>query len=243
MSRAPDQMAPSWLPRQRRRHVDRALRKLLHRNSCSLCGGSFKHNSPTASGFDAQGNVALAGECCIDRLSEIFLMGLYSDRKYDFLLPSDFKPDSEVTNKQAAAAIALYQKAIADADERFADVEKRGGVARVTAANVLDHPWMRDDRDWFKQNPTRSHRMRMPFPGELDGVKIPAGRTVIILVRQVAPGQRIRAVLDPDIILLPGSLDDEAAAHALFEVAMQREAMPTDCNALRALMEKYTARG
>ena len=72
MSRAPDQLAPSWLPRQQRRRIDRELHKLLRRDVCSICGSTFKHNSRTASGFDAHGNVAVAGECCIDRVVEIF---------------------------------------------------------------------------------------------------------------------------------------------------------------------------
>jgi hypothetical protein len=46
MSRAPDQLAPTWLPRQQRRYVDRALRKLIRRNVCSLCGGAFRHREP-----------------------------------------------------------------------------------------------------------------------------------------------------------------------------------------------------
>jgi hypothetical protein len=44
----PDQLAPSWLPRQQRRHVDRQLRRLLRRDVCSICGNTFKHNSRTA---------------------------------------------------------------------------------------------------------------------------------------------------------------------------------------------------
>jgi hypothetical protein len=34
--------------------------------------------------------------------------------------------------------------------------------------------------------------------------------------------------------------DDKAAAHALFEVAMQREAIPPDREALCSLIKKYT---
>jgi len=63
---------------------------------------------------------------------------------------------------------------------------------------------------------------------------------VIMFVRQVEPGQRLRAAFDPDVILLPGSPHDEAFAHALFEVAVGREAIPPDSEALRALIEKYT---
>ena len=70
MNRAPDQLAPSRLSRQQRRRLDRQLRKLFRHDVCSICGNTFKHNSRTAAGFDAQGDVAVACECCFDRLAE-----------------------------------------------------------------------------------------------------------------------------------------------------------------------------
>ena len=83
--------------------------------------------------------------------------------------------------------------------------------------------------------------MRTPFPGELDGVEIPAGRKVVMLVRQVEPGRRLRVAFDPDVVLLPDSPHDEAFAHALFEVATGHEPEPPDRQAFCALVEKYTA--
>ena len=38
MSRAPEQLAPSWLPRQRRRHVDRHATPADAPDACSVCG-------------------------------------------------------------------------------------------------------------------------------------------------------------------------------------------------------------
>jgi hypothetical protein len=63
-----------------------------------------------------------------------------------------------------------------------------------------------------------------------------------VLVRQVEPGSRIRAAFccGGDLLPLP---NDEAVAHALFEVAMQREPVPPDSEALRALIEKYQVLG
>ena len=75
MTRASYSLAPSWLPRQRRRHVDRALRKLMRRETCSVCGTPFEPNTSTAAGFDARGNAAVAGECCVGKLTEIFGLG------------------------------------------------------------------------------------------------------------------------------------------------------------------------
>jgi len=243
MSRAPDQLAPSWLPRQQRRRIDQALRKLLRRDACSVCGKTFRHSSRTACGFDAHYDVAVTGECCIDRLTEIFLMGLYSERKYDFLLPGDSKPDNELTNEQVVAAIAAYQKIIIDTDKRLDDIERRGGTTRSRGVSLLDHPWKSDDRDWFERNRSRAHRVRMPFPGEADecGIKAPAGYSLIALVRQVEPGSQLKAWLciigDPS----PPIPEVEALAHALFEIAVRREAAPFDLESFLALVGKYTA--
>jgi hypothetical protein len=235
MSRAPDQLAPSWLPRQQRRYVDRALRKLIRRNVCSLCGGSFRHNSPTATSFNMQGDAVVACERCIDRLAEIFAMGLYSDRQYDFLQPSG----SEVRPERVAEAFAAYTKMIAATDELLADVERRGGGIRPTHVGLSNYPWTADDRDWFRQNPERAHHMRMPFPGELDE-EVPAGHTLLMLLRQIEPGKRLKIGLglNSDWLPLP---DDEAVAHALFEVAAQHEAIPPDRQAFDALIKEYTA--
>jgi hypothetical protein len=241
MSRAP--LAPSRLSRQQRRRLDRALRKLFERNVCSFCGRSFPHNSQTAAGFDSLGNVVLAGECCIRRVAKIFARGFYSDRQYDFLRPPNTEPatSTEPTSEQITTAIALYQKAISEADMALDGVERRGGGERAPNANLLDHPWKDDDRQWFQQNQERSHRARMPFPGQVDKevAETPAGHALIMLVRQVEPGSRRRAVvfLDANFLPLP---DDEAVAHALFEVAVGREAVPADRQALCNLIQKYT---
>ena len=98
-----------------------------------------------------------------------------------------------------------------------------------------------DDRDWFERNQERSHRARMPFPGELDeeAAKTPAGHALIVLVRQVEPGSRLRAAvyLNAD---LPPTADDEGVAQE-FDVAVRREAVPRDSEALCTPIEKYRA--
>jgi hypothetical protein len=233
------------LSRQQRRRLERALPKLFERNVCSFCGSSFPHNSATAGGFDAAGNVVLTSECCVHRVAQIFVRGFYSNRNYDFLRPPNTKPstNTEPTSQQIANAIALFQKAIAEADKALDGVERRGGGERAPNVTLLDHPWKDDDRRWFERNTQRSHRVRMPFPGEADkeAAEIPAGDALIMLVRQVEPGRRLRAAVTFDVgfLSLP---DDEATAHALFEVAMEREAVPTNRQALCALAERYKGR-
>jgi hypothetical protein len=246
MNRARDHLAPFRLSRQQRRRLDRALRKLFERNVCSFCGSCFPHNSQTAAGFDAHGNISLAGECCVTRVASIFARGFYSDRQYDFLRPPNTEPatNTEPTSEQITTAIALYQKAIAEADKALDGVERRGGGVRANGVVLLEHPWKSDDRDWFEQNPTRSHRIRRPFPGEVDEevANTPAGTVLMMIVRQIEPGVRIRPAVSVDVELLPIP-DDEATAHALFEAAMGREHLPPDPQALRELSKKYSMRG
>src|SRR5262249_61540571 len=63
-------------------------------------------------------------------------------------------------------------------------VERRGGGTCATTVTLLDHPWKSDDRDWFKWNPERTHRVRSPFPNEVE-IETPTGYVPLILVRQV----------------------------------------------------------
>ena len=210
-------LAPPWLPRQQRRRVDRQLRRLMRRDTCSVCGNPFEPNTATATGFDTGGNVAVVGECCAGKLTEIFGLGL------SFPLPTSTGPTDEA---------------------RIADIRRRSGVDCALQVNPSDGPWKDDDRIWFEQNPTRAHRMRPPFPGEYDAEALdsPPGHVLIVLVRQVEPGSRIRPgfYLGNDLLPLP---DDEAVAHALFEVATGAEVMPPDVEALDALIRKYSVHG
>ena len=115
------------------------------------------------------------------------------------------------------------QKAIAETDKRFDGVARRGGVAGMSGVSVLEHPWKNDDRGWFEQNPEPAHRLRMPFPGEADeeAAEVPPGHALIVLLRQVEPGTRLKAGFYLNAGLLPVP-DVEAIAHALFEVAARR---------------------
>jgi hypothetical protein len=206
----PNEFAPPWLPRSRRRHVNHALSKLFHRNSCSICGKPFESGSPTAPGFDANGTVVLAGACCVSQVAQIFGMG-------------------------------LHQGTTAGHDEVIADIARRGGDLPITPQlNLDDSPWKQDDADWFERNPKRSHRVRMPFPGEYDteARDAPPGDALIVLVRQLKPGCRVRpgVYLNSDLLPVP---DDEAVIHGLFEAAMRREPMPFDREGLARLSRKY----
>jgi hypothetical protein len=244
MSRAPEHLTPSWLPRRERRRINRTLHKLLQHDVCSVCGRALPHNSRTAYGLDSNGNVAVAGQCCLDRVALAFGQGFYSKRHYDFLTARNATSHApEPTNEQIAGAIALYQKAVADTDKRLADVERHGGIDLPIKPELAERPWKDDDRIWFERNPKRAHRARLPFPGEADQevAEVPAGWALVLLLRQVEPGTRLKAgfYLLADALPVP---DDEALIHAMFEIAVGHEPMPRNPQAFSDLREKYTAR-
>jgi hypothetical protein len=263
-------LAPPWLPRQQRRHLDRILNKLVEREACSICGSDWKHNSRTAYGLDRNGKIVAAGECCLDQIAITSGRGFLSERRYDFLnQPHGHEPGTSArepsapsaspackparvpeTWEQIDKAIGLYQNAIAAADKQLEGIEhggvERHGDVKVTgeALLLLDYPWKTDDRVWCEENPQRSHRARMPFAGEdyLFVTKALPGCSPIVLVRQIKPGTRMRRGFDLNTVLLPVP-DDEALIHAMFEIADRREPAPTTMQAFCALRDKYAARG
>jgi hypothetical protein len=175
-------------------------------------------------------------------------MSHFTHRRYDFLHHPAAKPEPpppELSPEQIVEALALCREAVAEVDKKFADIGRLGGVSHVRQISTEDRPWKADDRVWFEQNPSRSHRARAPFPNEFDGcderlTKVPPGRALTVLLRQVEPGTRIKTVLEFNAAWLPVP-NDEAVIHALFEIAAGREPVPTDDVELQTLIEKYQA--
>jgi hypothetical protein len=104
----------------------------------------------------------------------------------------------------------------------------------------MSAPWKENDRVWFESRPRRSHRMRMAFPDEFDAPTAPEAHVLVTIVRQVKPGERWRQSFWLHRNLWPAP-DAESVAHALFEVACEREPVPKCREELRALVGKYTA--
>jgi hypothetical protein len=140
---------------------------------------------------------------------------------------------------------------LADADRRLATLAKRAGLPDAKPVYDGTSAWNIDDRQWFKNNPTRSHRLRPTFPGETFGKErvslpaLPPGRTDAVLVRQVEPGMRIRIPIDHDVGLpIP---DVEAILHALFDAhATQyrtRVFRPISAREVAEQAKKYAAGG
>jgi len=233
------------MSRQQRRQFERQLRKLIRAggDNCSLCGAEFQHNSRTFGGYDQGGKVALVGECCVERLHEIYTAGLFTCRNYDFLPVGQSVHGRALGNAKVAHALDVCQRAITEADEHVNDdLWRRGGVSRPPHAriSVLDHPWKKDDREWFDQHPERSHRARLPFAGEVTPEQFagPEGHQLLLLLRQVEPGKRIKNGFFISNELLPVP-DVEAVAHALFDIATRREPVPRNGEEMCALIERY----
>jgi hypothetical protein len=78
-----------------------------------------------------------------------------------------------------------------------------------------------DDREWFRRNIARSYRVRFPLGAEhMIKRGYPRGVTVLIAVRQVRRGSRIRLDVGWRGPLRP--LNSERFARQAFEVAAER---------------------
>jgi hypothetical protein len=83
---------------------------------------------------------------------------------------------------------------------------------------------------------------RFPFDGEVgpEDLVAPEGHRLLVLLRQVEPGKRIKNGFFISNELLPMP-DVEAVAHALFDIATRRQPIPRNGKALCALIDKYQA--
>ena len=89
--------------------------------------------------------------------------------------------------------------------------------------DALRTPWGPDDRAWFAARPERAHRVRPVYPGEFLPMETPPGQGWFAIVRQIAPGARLRR---PMQLNRPGDMG-EIEAHALFDMAEEtRETRP-----------------
>jgi hypothetical protein len=177
---------------------------------CSLCGTEFPHKGITCGGITAaDGSVADVGECCAGKLRSIHAVGFWYD------------PAAE--------------------DERIAaDMLRRGGLTGIKSRlSRTETPWKNDDRAWFAANPQRSHRLRLAFPGELQEFEAPSDREIAVLVRQVAPGERIKLWCE----LCTTVPDDENFLHALFDVVSKGLRTPVNFEEVAVLARKYANGG
>jgi hypothetical protein len=179
------------LGRAARRRLERAVMRIMDSDVCTLCGRPLAHGDTTFAGAADDGTPAVAGACCAGRLAHTVGVGLY------------------LADAGAYAALA-------------ADPAERAGLAgRTLVLSAADAPWRCDDAAWFEAHPDRAHRLRAMAAGEAptllrDPADLPPGHAWRVLVRQVAPGRRVRLAVgwDPGLPIP----DAEAIVHALFDL-------------------------
>jgi hypothetical protein len=218
------------LARSRRDIVFECIERLITTNGdhCSLCHASFQHNHRSFGGITGDGVIALVSECCASKLEVTFTSGLYTSRPYADLHERGDGPDVELSSEQIEEAVLAHQRRFAAIDEITDRAARRAGFPAEKMMLRLDDDetiWKADDRTWFENNPTRSHRLRPAFPGEqINGCDevAPPGHELQIVVRQISPGLRVRVGIfrNLEIDEFP---DIEPMTHALFDLVAKRE--------------------
>jgi hypothetical protein len=113
------------------------------------------------------------------------------------------------------------------------DFEARASVmGRRPATSAASH----SDRVWFAQSPHRSHRLRPAMSDELFALGVPDNAmTVWIVVRQIAPGVRVRFAFTPP----SAPPDAETVAHALFDAIAEHRATGVQHVPMRRVFERW----
>jgi hypothetical protein len=131
----------------------------------------------------------------------------------------------------------------------------KSGTIGLGQVNFGPTPWGRDDSDWFKANPRRSHRVRSPFDGETfdPSFGVRAGRPNLVAIRQIRQGLRVRRPItfrgcSADLVttvrdLALRSFEEEGPAHLLCDLPGERLISPSEIAAMIATYEATTTAG
>jgi hypothetical protein len=94
------------------------------------------------------------------------------------------------------------------------------GVTFQLGATILCSRGIEDDRGWFARHIGRNHRIRKPIGGERGaGGAPPPGFIELIIVKQIRPGERVRApCFWRRSAMVP--LNSERNAAEMFEIAI-----------------------
>jgi len=232
-----------------RRRVERQIIELTNSkgDQCSNCQTPFPHNSRSFGGVTAGGKVALVGECCQRTLKQVILSGVYLDQRYKDLDLGKGGKEQPRTPADVSKAIAAMQQTFQRIDDTANTIKAKGGWgARNARINTASSPWKDDDARWFKANPTRAHRLRPAYPGELDDVSdlqgpVPAGHELQVLLRQVEPGKRLRTAFCRNLEMsIP---DVEPVIHAIFDVVSASKGGVVSHKEVAELAQRYAAAG
>jgi hypothetical protein len=121
---------------------------------------------------------------------------------------------------------------------------RRAGSSRPPFAivQVGDEPYAISDRNWFRSHRKWSYRLRKPFPDEPvvvgEDFMLPPDYEIWIVVRQLAPGMRVR-----DSVCLHPSFAKDARKHEPLIKAVHNflvvRGEPVSGEEVIALAEKY----
>ena len=91
-------------------------------------------------------------------------------------------------------------------------------ISTLTAAMQAAGIRSTNDLDWFASNPDRSHRLRVPFPDEIDDESC---EHVFVIVRQHEPGKH--ETLDYTPLHPPPErfFSDECLLHTIFDARLK----------------------
>lgn len=228
-----------------RRRVERAIREIMEKDGdqCSVCKKSFDHNIRTFGGILSGGVPALVSDCCMKKLKEMMLQGVYINHNYEHL-GGEGRETVAAPPVEIPAAVERIREHLAAVDKYGREIAKRGGMPTSNPRlHTADSAWKTADADWFKAHPGRAHRLRPGFPGEFDLntlPELPAGHEYQALVRQVAQGQRIRTPFGRNIeVPIP---DIEKVLHALFDIVAGGQPGVVTSGQVAELASRYAAR-
>ena len=123
--------------------------------------------------------------------------------------------------------LGALQATVKSMDEQQADLVKRAGYPGLETTFCYEKkPWKEDDAVGFKANPTRSHRARLALPGEAPEDEVggapESGFALVVLLRQVRPGQRLKITCWKAHDRWSLDALGEAEVHAWFDAVMQK---------------------
>lgn len=216
------------MSREDRRRFEREFKKIRTSDNCTICNKPFPHNTGTFGGLTSNGTVVFAGECCARQVLSVMHSTLYVTQSIDLLVASG-KPGHRrpgAVPAKADQALSAMQSVFSEIDARTDALMRQAGVPKDLKGVFLgEHAWKSDDAAWFKNHPERSHRLRPLLEGEVEAMPVPIptnefppNHCAEILVRQVAPGQRIRKLFCRNTeIDIP---DQEEIIHAIFDTVV-----------------------
>jgi hypothetical protein len=221
------------MERGSRRNVERQIRRIIRKSgdNCTICGAEFQHNTRTVGGVTADGTVALAGECCADKVAQIVTSGLFVNRNHqDFMTRTGrtTRTGADSSPEAMEETFDALQAEFVGRDRMALNIQRRAGIhPNNMQLNLSESPWKADDAAWFAAHPNRSHRLRPLIANEGATIppvyfaSLPPEHEVQIVVRQTEPGKRIRAPFGRNLaIQIP---DNEEIIHAIFDMIFKTD--------------------